>query len=280
MNKMAFFQDLLTALEEQQPAVAATVVRVEGDALGINPGEHFLWRPGSPAGVLAATTPEGHPGVPAPPGGEPGPDVPGQRGEVDKSTALAGAVAEAAAAVLAGRRPQLTTLKVGGDRVTFFLEPVSPEPEVLILGGGHVGQQVAALAAQVGYRITVVDDRPDFANKQLFPAADRVICAPFTTALQELKINPSTFVVIVTRGHRYDYECLRAVIQAPAAYIGMIGSRRRVQGVRERLLAEGVNQEALARVHAPIGLDIGAETPAEIAISILAEIIRVYRRGH
>ncbi|BCV22442.1 XdhC family protein [Moorella sp. Hama-1] len=292
MNKLAFFQELFTALEEQQPAVAATVVRVEGEAPGINPGEHFLWRPGIPEGVPVAITPEGYPGAPAlaASGGEPVQDVRGGRGyETGKLAGersepglegLAGAMAEVAPAVLAERRPQLTTLEIGDGRVTLFLEPVSPEPEVLILGGGHVGQQVAALAGLAGYRVTVVDDRPDFANEQLFPAAARVICAPFTAALQELKINPSTFIVIVTRGHRYDYECLRAVIQAPAAYIGMIGSRRRIQGVRERLLAEGINQEALARVHAPIGLDIGAETPAEIAISILAEIIRVYRRGN
>ncbi|AOQ24973.1 putative xanthine dehydrogenase subunit A [Moorella thermoacetica] len=248
MGKLAFFQELLAALEEQRPAVAATVVKVEGEVPGMAVGSHFLWMPdgryeGPGAAVLEETLGEVAPGV------------------------------------LAGHRPRLETVKVKGGNITLFLEPVLPEPRILILGGGHVGQQVAAAAKLVGYRVTVVDDRPDFANKALFPAADRIICAPFTTALQEIEINPSTFIVIVTRGHRYDYECLRAVIQAPAAYIGMIGSRRRVQGVRERLLEEGVDPQALARVHAPIGLDIGAETPAEIAISILAEIIRVYRRG-
>lgn len=248
MGKLAFFQELIAALEEQRPAVAATVVGVEGDVPGMAAGDHFLWMPG---------------------GRHEGPGAPGLEEALD----------EMAPGILAGRRPRLETLEVKDGNITLFLEPVLPEPGVLVLGGGHVGQQVAAAAKLVGYRVTVVDDRPDFANKALFPKADRVICAPFTTALQEIEINPSTFIVIVTRGHRYDYECLRAVIRAPAAYIGMIGSRRRVRGVRERLLAEGVDPQLMARVHAPIGLDIGAETPAEIAISILAEIIRVYRRG-
>ncbi|WP_406676810.1 XdhC family protein [Moorella sp. ACPs] len=248
MDKLAFFRQLLAALEGQQPGVAATVVKAEAGLPGVAPGNRFLW------------TPEGHYGSLG-------------------SANLEAAVAERAREVLAGRRPRLETIDLDAGGVTLFLEPVLPEPEVIVLGGGHVGQKVAAVAKLAGYRVSVIDDRPDFANRALFPAADRIICNNFTAALQEIKLTPSTFIVIVTRGHRYDYDCLRAVIDSPAAYIGMIGSRRRVQGVKERLLAEGVSEAALERIHAPIGLDIGAETPAEIAVSILAEIIRVYRRG-
>jgi len=250
MDKLAFFQQLLTALAEQQPAVAATVVQAgaETGLPGVAPGNRCLWSTDRHYGSL---------------------------GMADLDAAVAGRAGE----VLAGRRPRLETVELAGGSVTVFLEPVRPEPEVIVLGGGHVGQQVAAAAKLAGYRVTVIDDRPDFASPALFPAADRIICRDFAAALQEVKINPATYIVIVTRGHRYDYACLQAVITSPAAYIGMIGSRRRIKGVKERLQAGGVPEAALARVHAPIGLDIGAETPAEIAISILAEIIRVYRRG-
>jgi len=248
MDKLAFFQQLLAALEEQQPAVAATVLQVGTGLPGVTPGNRYLWSASGRYGSL---------------------------GMVD----LDAAVAERAGEVLSGRRSRLETVELEGGSVTLFLEPVLPEPEVIVLGGGHVGQQVAAAAKLAGYRVTAIDDRPDFANPALFPAADRIICRDFATALQEVKLTPATYIVIVTRGHRYDYDCLRAAIASPAAYTGMIGSRRRIKGVKERLRADGVPETALAGVHAPIGLDIGAETPAEIAISILAEIIRVYRRG-
>lgn len=248
MDKLDFFRQLLAALEGQQPAVAVTVVEVEGGVPGVRPGNRCLWEPGRPC-----------PGM--------------------GTAALEAAAIQRAGEVLAGRLPRLETIELEGGRVTLFLEPVLPEPEVVVLGGGHVGQQVAAMAKMVGYRVTVIDDRPDFANAALFPTADKIICRRFTEALQDIKITPSTFIVIVTRGHRYDYDCLRAVVEAPAAYIGMIGSRRRVRGVKELLLADGVPASALERIHAPIGVDIGAETPAEIAVSIMAEIIRVYRRG-
>ncbi|MDN5344325.1 MAG: xanthine dehydrogenase accessory factor [Clostridia bacterium] len=248
MEKLEFFRHLLTALDGQQPAVAVTVIKTAPEVPGVVPGNRYLW------------TLQG-------PYGSPGADN------------LDAAVAGLAREVLVSRRPRLATLETAAGRVTLFLEPVLPEPEVIVLGGGHVGQQVAAVAKLAGYRVTAIDDRPDFASRALFPLADRLICNDFTVALQEIAITPATYIVIVTRGHRYDYDCLRAVIEKPAAYIGMIGSRRRIKGVKERLLADGVPEAVLARVHAPIGLDIGAETPAEIAISILAEIIRVYRQG-
>ncbi|WP_258358487.1 XdhC family protein [Moorella sulfitireducens] len=248
MDKLSFFRHLLAALEGQEAGVAATVVKIEGDVPGVAPGDRYLWSTGRCYGSLG-------------PAG------------------LEAAVAERTPEVLAGRRPLLETIDLEGGSVTLFLEPALPGPEIIVLGGGHVGQQVAAVAKLAGYRVTVIDDRPDFANRALFPTADRIICKNFTAALQDIKITPATFIVIVTRGHRYDYECLRAVIASPAAYIGMIGSRRRVRGVKERLVEEGVGEDLLERIHAPIGLDIGAETPTEIAVSIMAEIIRVYRCG-
>ena len=130
---------------------------------------------------------------------------------------------------------------------------------------------------QCGFRVVVLDDRPDMVNEARFPHAER-IAGDLVALLAEMDLTDQWHVVIVTRGHTYDQEALRAVVDSPAAYVGMIGSRRKVRTTYERLMAEGVPESLLERVHAPIGLDIGAQTPAEIAVSILAEII-LLRKG-
>jgi len=132
----------------------------------------------------------------------------------------------------------------------------------------------------IEFDVTVIDDRPQYANRQHFPTADRVIAAPFAETLRTMPIDANTYIVLVTRGHAYDVESLLEVIDSPARYIGMIGSKRRIRAVFELLEREkGIPREKLARVFAPIGLDIGAETPAEIAICIISEIINLYRGG-
>jgi len=155
-----------------------------------------------------------------------------------------------------------------------------PPLELIICGGGHVGQAVAKLGALLDFKITVIDDRAEFSSREKFP--DPGVCLitdDFINALRSLTITPSAHVVIVTRGHKHDEICLREVIEKPAHYIGMIGSRRRTTTIREHLRREGVAAEFLRRVHAPIGLDIGAMTPEEIALAILAEIVLVRRGG-
>jgi xanthine dehydrogenase accessory factor len=161
---------------------------------------------------------------------------------------------------------------------TVYAEPVETLPEVLILGAGYVGQALARVLSVLRYPTTVVDDRPEFASEERLPGC-RVICGEFERVLADYPLGPRTFVVIVTRGHRSDYACLRALISRPVAYLGMIGSRRKVEAVFEGLRKEGVAEEDLARVHAPIGLDIGARTPEEIAVSIAAQIIAVNSRS-
>jgi xanthine dehydrogenase accessory factor len=136
------------------------------------------------------------------------------------------------------------------------------------------------MANLLGYQVTVVDDRPAFANRSRFPNAKEVICNDFGRAVQQLAVSPKTFVVIVTRGHRHDKLCLQGLITRPTAYIGMIGSRRRVKALIKELAAEGIAPEDLQKLHSPIGLDIAAETPEEIAAGILAELIKVHRGGH
>jgi xanthine/CO dehydrogenase XdhC/CoxF family maturation factor len=155
-----------------------------------------------------------------------------------------------------------------------------PPLELIICGGGHVGQAVAKAGALLDFKITVIDDRPEFASRKKFPDPGvRLITGDFTEALQSLKITQASHVVIVTRGHRHDEICLREVIEKPARYIGMIGSRRRATTIREHLRREGVGAEHLRRVHSPIGLDIGAITPEEISLAILSEIILARRGG-
>ncbi|WP_352420611.1 XdhC/CoxI family protein [Proteiniborus sp.] len=162
-----------------------------------------------------------------------------------------------------------------------LIEPYFPKPRLIILGGGHVAKPVAELGAKIGFSVVVVDDRPSFANPGRFPEADEVICESFENCFSQLNIRKSDFVVIVTRGHRHDGICLRNTLSYNSAYIGMIGSKRRVKAMKEELLNEGYSKEQIDSVNAPIGLDIGAVTPEEIAISIIAQVISFRRaRGN
>ena len=169
-------------------------------------------------------------------------------------------------------------LPLGNVRLLFEIS--RPPLELIVCGGGHVGQAVARAGRFLDFNVTVIDDRAEFAARDKFPDEQiRLIADDFVVALQSLKITPASHIVIVTRGHRHDEICLQEVIAKPARYIGMIGSRRRTTTIRERLKREGVAPELLRRVHAPIGLDIGALTPEEIAVAILAEIVLVRRGG-
>jgi xanthine dehydrogenase accessory factor len=160
---------------------------------------------------------------------------------------------------------------------TYLLEPYFPEPKLIIFGGGHIAKPLCEFGKRAGFSVTVIDDRPSFANKARFPEADNVICESFEKCFGLISLNEATFATIVTRGHRHDLDCIREVLKHKTAYTGMIGSKRRIRGVMEILLEEGYGKEALDRVNAPIGLDIGAVTPDEIAISIVAQLIQ-YRR--
>ncbi len=150
---------------------------------------------------------------------------------------------------------------------------------LVIVGGGHVGFALATIAELTGFSVIVIDDRPEFANRERFPMADQVIAEDASVAIPSLGLDANTYVVLVSRGHRQDQEALRVSVARGAAYVGMIGSARRTGTVLHNLAEEGLDQAALDAVSTPIGLDIEAETPEEIAISILAEIIMVRRGG-
>ena len=143
----------------------------------------------------------------------------------------------------------------------------------MIVGAGHVGQKMAELAAAVDFDVWVVDDREEYCNAERFPAAKRLIVGPIDQVLSGLEIDPDTYCLIVTRGHNHDEEALYHLAETPARYVGMIGSRRKIKMIFEDLLRERISPEALRRVHAPLGFDIGSQTVPEIAISIVAELI-------
>ncbi len=144
---------------------------------------------------------------------------------------------------------------------------------LIICGGGHVGLEVAYIGARLEFDVIVIDDREEFANQGRFPMA-QVLCRPFLQALEELGSREDDYYVLVTRGHAYDRECLEKVLGGRYAYVGMIGSKGKVKAVKEQLLQSGIAPEVLEQVHAPIGLPIGGETPAEIAVSICAQLVQ------
>lgn len=166
----------------------------------------------------------------------------------------------------------------GGD-VEVFVEPIVSTPTLFILGGGHISFTLAKIGKLVGYNIVVVDDRPEFATSQRFPEAERVIAISYNRAFSELNVGKSGYIVIVTHGHKGDAAALEGALSTEAKYIGMIGSKTKNESVYARLKAKGISQQQLDRVHAPIGLSIHAQTPEEIAISIMAQIIQERRSG-
>jgi xanthine dehydrogenase accessory factor len=166
---------------------------------------------------------------------------------------------------------------VCGGQMDVHVDPLAPAPHLYLIGGGHVGWHVARFAAEAGFRIHVVDDREKFANRERFPDAEEIVVDDIPAWLHRVDLSPAAYAVVVTRGHKNDLDALRALAARDLRYLGLIGSRAKIARISDVLLAEGMPPECLQRVHTPIGLAIGAVTPAEIAISIVAELIAVYR---
>jgi xanthine dehydrogenase accessory factor len=242
---------LVQALEEREPVALVTVTAAEGEWAALLGRQALVWADERPLlGDLGLLT-------------EPG--------------------AAIARQALARREHQQQRILVDTGAATIFVEVEVPPPLLIIVGAGHIAVPLAAMARLCDFDVTVMDDRPQFANRERFPTADRIVVGPLRQELRKLRgarpvFGGETYVVLVTRGHQYDVECLLEVLDDPVAYIGMIGSRRRVRAVYDLLASEqGIPREQFDRIHAPIGLDIGARTPAEIAVCILAEMIGVMR---
>jgi xanthine dehydrogenase accessory factor len=166
-----------------------------------------------------------------------------------------------------------------GGKLEIFVEPILPTPKMVVFGAGHIASQVSKIATIAGFRTIVVDNRPVYANPERFPEAEAIYSESFERAFEEIVPNENTYVIIVTRGHQEDQNVLRWAVQTNARYIGMIGSKRKIRSIVEQLESEGIPRERLERVYMPVGLDIGAVLPEEIAVAIVAEVIHVRRTG-
>jgi xanthine dehydrogenase accessory factor len=175
--------------------------------------------------------------------------------------------------------PQRGDPGVCGGQLEVFVDPILPTPLLVVIGGGHVGKAVADLAHWLEFRVVVSDDRPEFCNPEAVPLADEYFPVAMADLPDHLEITPWTYLVLTTRGSNIDIEGLPALLETPAAYIGVIGSRRRWEVTSKQLIAAGIDQSTLERVRSPIGLELNVETPKEIAVSILAEILMLRNSG-
>ena len=178
-------------------------------------------------------------------------------------------------ATMASSRPVLS------DESACYLLPLTRTDTLYLFGGGHVSQELAPVLVHLGFSVVLYEDREQFSDPALFPGVKEIITAPYTEMLSRIKVMPEDCIVIMTRGHQGDYELLEQALRTPAGYVGVIGSRSKIAATNKRLAEAGISNEDIARIHTPIGLPIGAETPAEIAISIAAELIahRAKERG-
>jgi xanthine dehydrogenase accessory factor len=195
----------------------------------------------------------------------------------------------AAREVMESERPRQMNFSLGqdaaydnglicGGQLSVFVEPVVPQPRVFIFGAGHISKSISKVAVLAGFASVVVDNREAFANRERFPEADEVYAEEYEEVFPKLPIRDTSYLVIVTRGHRDDMRVLRWAVQTQARYVGMIGSKRKIITIFRELTNQGIAASFFEKVHAPIGLDIGAITPEEIAVAITAELIGVRRR--
>jgi xanthine dehydrogenase accessory factor len=166
-----------------------------------------------------------------------------------------------------------------GGQLEVLVEPILPQPRAFIFGAGHISRSLSQVASLAGFGVVVIDDRETFACRERFPEAEEVIAGEYEQVFPKLAVNDASYLIIATRGHRDDLRVLRWAVTTPARYVAMIGSRRKVLSIVQQLESEGVSHQALQSVHAPMGLEIGAVTPEEIAVSVLAEMIAVRRNA-
>lgn len=250
--------ELLAAQEKGEPVALATVVRARGSVPRHSGAKMLVYSDGRIQGTIGG-------------------------GEMESRV-----VQEALAALADGRTrfipyalvdPAQGDPGVCGGEMEIFVEPYLPPATVFIVGCGHVGQAVAHLAHWLGFRVVVTDDRAELANAAVIPQADVYLPGSIADALEASPITVKTYVILVTRNINVDRAALNRLLQTPAAYIGVMGSKRRWTETQKLLLADGITEADLARIHSPIGLELQAETPEEIAVSILAEIIQL-RQGN
>lgn len=258
MQDYELFSLLMAAQEQGQDLALATVVRTQGSVPRHAGSKMLVWPDGRIAGTVG--------------GGM-----------------LESKVAAVAAEAMKNARPSLVTYQMSdmdagdvgvcGGTVEVFVEPILPVPTVLVIGCGHVGKEVAALAKWVGFRVIVSDDRADLCAPDHIPGMDEYVVAPASELANRVAISSQTYIAAMTRGQIVDLDLLPPLVQSPARYIGLIGSRRRWALTADELRSRGLTDEQLGRVYAPVGLELQAETPREIAVSVVAEIIMIQHGG-
>jgi len=250
------YQELVEVMSRGEPAVLATVVFSRGSAPREAGAKMIIKKDGTAIGSVG--------------GG-------GVEHQVQKK----------ASEVMASGEPQIVHFDLSGSgrdaamicggQMDVFLEPILSQETLYLFGAGHISQSTAGMAKRLGFRVVVIDPRPEYTNTDRFPEADSLFAEDYNSAFAKLNVDGGSYIIIYTTGHVFDEECLEFAVGTRAKYIGMIGSKKKVKDVKERLLQKGVPAEQLDRIYAPIGIKIGAETPEEIALSILAEIIKVKR---
>ncbi len=244
-------EELIRVTEDRAAAVLATVVEVKGIRT-VKPGAKCLIRDGKV-----------------------------QAGSISHK-ALIDVILKEADKRLREEKPKLVSLDLPSTaaKAEVYFDVLLAPPRLIIVGAGHIAVPLVQFAKRMDFHVIVIDDRIQYANRDRFPDADEVRVGDMAEGLVAMSITPWTYIILITRGHKYDEPCLREIIKSPAKYVGMIGSKRRVKACFHRFREEEkMAEEVIARVYAPIGLDINAETPEEIALAILAEVIKVRRGG-
>jgi xanthine dehydrogenase accessory factor len=244
-------EELVQISEQGAAAVLATIVEADASA-GIEPGAKCLVREGK------------------------------ARLNTIGDARVVQAIADRSEEQLRAEKSQLIEINVPGvaGKLEVFFEVMPAPPKLIVVGAGHIAVPLVRIAKVLDFYVTVIDDRLLYANRERFPDADEVLVGDMAQMLKEMRITPSCYIVLITRGHAYDEPCLRVVLPSQAKYIGMIGSRRRIKACFQRFRDEDkIAEELIEKIYAPIGLDIATETPAEIALSILGEVIKVRRGG-
>lgn len=255
---MDIFDEIVRLRRQGQKCALATIVQVNGSIPSYESAKLLVREDGSMAGTIGGGCVEAE-------------------------------VWTAAREVIETEQPKHLTFSLGqdaaydnglicGGQLNVFVEPIIPQPRAFIFGAGHISKSLSKVATLAGFATVIVDDREQFANRDRFPEADEVHAGEYEEVFPKLEVNSSSYLVIVTRGHRDDMRVLKWAMTTPARYISMIGSKRKVLSVMKELEKEGVRREEFDRLHAPMGLEIGAISPEEIAIAVAAEMIAVRRQ--
>ena len=256
---MDIFDELVALRRKGQKCALATIVQVNGSIPSYESAKLLVREDGSMAGTIGGGCVEAE-------------------------------VWTAAREVIETEQPRHLTFSLGqdaaydnglicGGQLNVFVEPIVPQPRAFIFGAGHISKSLSKVATMAGFATVIVDDREQFANRERFPEADEVHAGEYEAVFPKLEVNSSSYLVIVTRGHRDDMRVLKWALSTPARYVSMIGSKRKVLGVMKELEREGLRREDFDRLYAPMGLEIGATSPEEIAISVAAEMIAVRRNA-